>query len=40
MQKIYGLIGHIKNEIQSKHIIGINKEIAYKIRIKWIVFIN
>jgi hypothetical protein len=40
MQKIYGLIGHLKNEIQLKHIIGLNKKIAYKIRIKWIVFIN
>ena len=40
MQKIYGLIGHLKNEIQLQHIIGFNKKIAYKIRIKWIVFIN
>ena len=40
MQKVYGLIRHIKNEIQHKHIIGFNKKIAYKIRIKWIVFIN
>ncbi len=40
MQKIYGLIRHLKNEIQLKHIIRLNKKIAYKIRIKWIVFIN
>ncbi len=40
MQKVYGLIGHLKNEIQLKHIIGLNKKICYKIRIKWIVFID